>query len=141
MKKDILFIVEDDLMQQKMLRHHFEDELGYSVQIFTNPDDVISHISEKPFAIVLDHFFLEQKETGLNYLKIIKTKSPRTPVIYHTICKEPEVRKLAMAAGAADYIIKDEASLVRLRTVLDHLQENKRGVGRWNRFKKYIQRC
>ena len=63
----LVFIVEDSPAQQKMLQVHFEQMLGnFSVKTFSNPDDIFSHLTEKPFAIVLDHFFADK--TGLYYL-------------------------------------------------------------------------
>ena len=57
----LVFIVEDDLVQQKMLQHHFEELLGnYVVKTFTDPKDMFAHLKDKPFAIVLSDL-LEKK--------------------------------------------------------------------------------
>jgi CheY-like chemotaxis protein len=115
----LVFIVEDDLVQQKMLRHHFEDLLGnYDVKTFTDPKDMFAHLKDKPFAIVLDHFFSNKSEkTGLDYLKELKKNHSSIPVVYYTTLNDDDVCTKVMELGAEDYIIKDSASLVRLRTV------------------------
>ncbi len=122
--KKTIFIVEDDPFQQKMLKIHFEESLGnYKVQTFANPDDLLKHIEEKPYAVVLDHYFNGIQKTGLDYLTELRKTHRRTPVIYHTTLDDENIRKQVLALGAEAYILKDSASLVRLRTALDLLEE------------------
>jgi len=129
--KSLVYIVEDNLVQQKMLQVHFEQMLGsYTVRVFTNPDDMFAHIKEKPFAIVLDHFFADKKnKTGLDYLQELKEKHPGIPVIYYTSATDDAIRAEVMKLGVEQFIHKDSASLVRLRTALDllHEKESKKG--------------
>ena len=133
--KNLIFIVEDDLVQQKMLQMHFEAMLNnYQVKTFTNPDDLLSHLNEKPYAIVLDHFFDKAANTGLHYLKTLKKNHSAIPVIYYTTLNDDKVRAEVMKLGAEDYIVKDSASLVRLRTTLDLLHEKKSKKGFWTKL-------
>jgi len=128
--KKLVFIIEDDLAQQKMLQVHFEQALGsYIVRCFADPEEMIKHLDEKPFAIVLDHFFNHQTKTGLDYLALLRKKYSSLPIIYHTTLNDESVRERVMKSGAVQYILKDSASLVRLRTALDsiHEKEGRRG--------------
>ncbi len=129
--KKLVYVVEDNPVQQKMLQVHFEQMLGdYSVKVFTEPEDMFTHLPEKPFAIVLDHFFSEKiKKTGLDYLKEIRKKYSSLPVIYYTSLEDNAVREQVVKLGVEDYIIKNSASLVRLRTALDMLNEKKSKKG------------
>jgi DNA-binding NarL/FixJ family response regulator len=129
--KDLVFIVEDDLIQQKMLQVHFETTLGnYTVKTFDNPETLIANLKEKPFAIVLDHYFSDKLgKTGLDYLRELRKKHSSIPVIYYTTLDDQTVRDEVMTLGAEQYIIKDSASLVRLRTALDLLHEKKSKKG------------
>jgi DNA-binding NarL/FixJ family response regulator len=121
----LIFIVEDHPIQQKILKVHFEESLGnYTVKTFSNPEEIFDSLKEKPFAIVLDHFFGDNaSKTGLHYLKNLKKSDSSIPVIYYTTLSDDSVRAEVMKLGAEDYIIKDSASLVRLRTALDHIHE------------------
>jgi CheY-like chemotaxis protein len=123
--KNLVFIVEDNPVQQKILQVHFEEMLGnYTVKTFSKPEEILTHLDENPFAIVLDHFFGEQnKQTGLDYLKILKKVHNEIPVIYYTTLNDDTVRAEVKRLGAVEYILKDSASLVRLRTALDKLHE------------------
>ena len=133
----VVFIVEDDLIQQKMLRHHFEQMLGnYVVKTFDDPKDMLDNLKEKPFAIVLDHYFSNKPgETGLDYLMVLKKKHASIPVVYYTTCTDDAVRTQVMKLGAEQYITKDSASLVRLRTALDLIGSKKTSF-----FKKLFNR-
>lgn len=132
----LVFIVEDDLVQQKMLQVHFEEMLGnYTVRTFANPEYLFAHLKEDPFAIVLDHFFSDNMgKTGLDYLRLLKKKYPSLPVIYHTTLEDESIRSEVMALGAEQYIIKNGASLVRLRTALDQLHEKAAKKGFFSRL-------
>jgi DNA-binding NarL/FixJ family response regulator len=123
--KKLVFIVEDNPVQQKLLQVHFEEMLGgYNVRSFVNPDDLFAHLREKPYAVVLDHFFPDKKDrTGLDYLKELRKSYPAIPVIYYTSLDDSTIREEVMELGAEQYIIKNSASLVRLRTALDLIQE------------------
>lgn len=122
--KNLVFIVEDNLVQQKMLKTHFEEVLGnYSIRTFLNPVDLIENLKEKPFAVVLDHFFVPGEKTGLHYLRELRKDHPSIPVIYLTVLDDNAVRSEVMALGAEGYIVKDSASLVRLRTMLDQIHK------------------
>jgi DNA-binding NarL/FixJ family response regulator len=123
--KKLVFIVEDNPVQQKLLQVHFEEMLGnYHVRSFVNPDELFNHLKEKPFAVVLDHFFPDKKEkTGLHYLRELRKEYPSLPVIYYTSLDDAAIRAEVMELGAEQYIIKNSASLVRLRTALDLIHE------------------
>lgn len=129
--KNIVYIVEDNLVQQKMLQVHFEQMLGnYTVRTFSNPDDMFAHLDEKPFAIVLDHFFSDKRSvTGIDYLRDLKENHPKIPVIYYTSANDDAVRAEVMKIGVEQYIHKDSASLVRLRTALDVIHEKAKNKG------------
>jgi DNA-binding NtrC family response regulator len=137
--KNKVFIVEDNPAQQKMLQVHFEQVLGnYVVRTFSDPEDIFGHLKEKPFAVVLDHFFDRNKsKTGLYYLKELKKRDASIPVIYYTTLNDDTVRSEVMKVGAEQYIIKDSASLVRLRAALDTLHEKHSRKGF---FKKIFKR-
>jgi len=135
--KNLVFIVEDNPVYQKMLQVHFEEVLAnYSVRTFSNPEDLLKHMSEKPFAVVLDHFFDTTKHTGLHYLKELRRNYSSIPIIYHTTLNEPAVRNEVLKLGAEEYIIKDSASLVRLRTALDVIHDKKSKEPFWKKIFK-----
>ncbi|MEQ9592210.1 MAG: response regulator [Cyclobacteriaceae bacterium] len=122
----LVFVVEDDEVQQKILKHYFTQLDGnYVVRPFVNPEDLYNNLSEKPYAVVLDHFFAGTSKTGVDYLKVIKKQHSKVPVIYYTALTDEKITKEVMDLGAEQYIIKDSASLIRLRTALDVIHDKK----------------
>lgn len=107
----------------------------YAVKVFPDPEEMFIHIKEKPFAIVLDHFFGEKfKKTGLDYLKEIRKRYSSQPVVYYTALEDEAVRAQVIKLGVEDYIVKNSASLVKLRTALDLLNEKKSKKGLFKRL-------
>ena len=75
--------------------------------------------------------FPNTNKTGVFYLKELRQKFPALPIIYYTTLDDQKVRDEVMKLGAEQYIIKDSASLVRLRTALDMINEKaskKKGI-------------
>lgn len=127
--KRLVYIIEDNPVQQKMLQVHFEQMLGdYVVKTFDTGKDLFRNLEEKPFAIVLDHF-LSDGTTGLEHLRELRKHHSGIPVIYYTTFDDQGVRDEVTKLGIEQYIIKDSASLVRLRTALDSIleKESKKG--------------
>lgn len=64
--KKLVFVVEDNPVQQKQLQVHFEEILGdHDVKTFTTPDALMENLKERPHAVVFDHFFEGQKKPVL----------------------------------------------------------------------------
>jgi DNA-binding response OmpR family regulator len=128
--KKLVFIVEDNPVQQKILKVHFEETLGdYEVRTFLNPDEMFEHLKERPFAVVLDHFFNDKKDkNGLDYLRQLRKKYKSIPVIYYTSLDDEKIKAEVLESGAEEFIVKNSASLVRLRTALDNLNARKKGL-------------
>ncbi|ELR72484.1 hypothetical protein C900_01479 [Fulvivirga imtechensis AK7] len=124
--KKLVFIVEDNPVQQKMLKVHFEENFtDYNVITFNHPEEMMARIKEKPYAVILDHLFPDGQKTGLDYLKLLKRNFNSIPVIYYTTLNDELLQDEVTKLGAERYIIKDSASLVNLRTALDLLHEKK----------------
>ncbi|MEP2669381.1 MAG: response regulator [Cyclobacteriaceae bacterium] len=123
----LVFIVEDDEIQQKMLTRHFQNMVGdFSVRTFSDPEDMMAHLNEKPFAVVLDHYYGNASaKTGLDYLTTLRKKHSRIPVIYYTASEDRTLKDKVLKIGAVQYIYKDDASFVRLRTAIDELERKR----------------
>lgn len=129
MKKKV-FIVDDDLAYQTLIEQHLR-ALNCDVQSFSCGVDLLGALHQKPDLVVLDHELGESK-TGLDYLRDIKDTHPHTPVLFITGQQDIQSAIQAMKLGAFDYIVKDMASFVRLRTSLDKLSEKSGGF--WKRI-------
>jgi len=68
----------------------------------------------------LDHIFLNDPDkTGLDYLAAIRKQNSKVPVIYITVVNEEILRSKSKRLNVIDYILKNDAFLIHLRTALD----------------------
>ncbi|GHM99258.1 hypothetical protein WSM22_07480 [Cytophagales bacterium WSM2-2] len=122
----LICVIDDDAAHRKVLEFNLTSQ-NYQVLSFASGVDFLKHsFSEPPFAIILDHYLKEEK-TGLEYLKDIKSKMSKVPVIYMTNETNADLIKKIKESKAIGYIAKDPASLVRLRTLLDEIGTKSEG--------------
>ena len=110
-------VIDDDAAFQKMMNHHLTN-MGFVVRsVFSGRE--MDHIQERPFAVLLDHFLEDDEEDGLGILQRLRRRHPGVPVIYMTSHADSKVKDAARQSGVFDFIEKNPASLVRLRSALD----------------------
>ena len=121
--KKLVFIIDDDPVYLKFMNGHFRQMDEYQTQIFQDGSEAIKALDHsRPYLIILDHIFLnDPDQTGLEYLKGIRKKNSKVPVIYITAVDEEIIRSKTKKLKVIDYLIKDDAFLVHLRTALDKL--------------------
>jgi DNA-binding NarL/FixJ family response regulator len=130
--KKLVFIIDDDPVYLNFMKGHFKQMAEYETQVFLSGNEAIKALDDtKPYLIILDHLFLNDADnTGLEYLKEIRKKASRIPVIYITSINEQILRKQTAKMKVIDYILKDDAFLIHLRTAMDKLieQPKKKGI-------------
>lgn len=115
-------IIDDDFAHRRLLEYNLTSQ-NYEVLSFSKGEEfMIEPFAELPFAIILDHYLTDEK-TGLEYLADIKKKMPNVPVIFMTNETDENLIKQIVEVNASRYIAKDPASFVKLRTMLDEIQE------------------
>jgi DNA-binding NarL/FixJ family response regulator len=121
--KKLVFIIDDDPIYLNFMKGHFKQMAEYETQVFLSGKEAINALDTvKPYLIILDHLFLNDPDnTGLEYLKEIRKKTSKIPVIYITSINEQVLKKAAAKFKVIDYIVKDDAFLIHLRTAMDKL--------------------
>jgi DNA-binding NtrC family response regulator len=129
--KKLIYVVDDDPVYLKMMEGHFKQMAEYEPKVFKTGDDAVKALEENiPFAILLDHQFLnEPQKTGLDYLKEIRKINSKVPVIYITSTLDKEIQGKAAKLKVSGYILKDGASLVHLRVALDKIIDQSKPKG------------
>lgn len=129
--KKLVFIIDDDPIYLNFMKSHFKQMAEFETKVFPSGKDAIKALDdEKPYLIILDHLFLNDPDnTGLEYLKEIRKKISRVPVIYITAINEDVLRKQVAKMKVHDYIVKDDAFLIHLRTAMDKLVEKPKKKG------------
>jgi len=120
----LAFIVDDDLIYQQFMQGHMKN-LGYEVRSFINGQSCLDQLHQKPDLIILDHQ-LGEEENGLDVLRKIKQVNPKIPVIYLSAQNDLATAVQALKFGSFDYIEKNTAAYVRLRTTVDRIHESKK---------------
>lgn len=123
----LVFLIDDDPIYLKTMQNHFRLLGGFQTEAYTNGDEALVNISKDPFLIILDHHLQDPNKNGIYFLKEIRKKKPKTPVLYMTSDNNPEIVEKVNASGGNKLIVKDSAFLVYLRTALDEiLQKNEK---------------
>lgn len=123
----LVFIVDDDPVYLKFMQNHFNLLGGFQTEVYTSGDKALDNISRDPFLIILDHHLQDPAKDGTYFLKEIRKKKPKTPVVYITSDVNPALRRKVEEHNVSGIIMKDSAFLVYLRTTLDEIiQKNQK---------------
>lgn len=107
------FIVDDDPTFVKLLENELDKASFTPYETYFNGEDCIANLKHKPRLILLD--FSLGGLNGLDVLRVIKDKSPRSSVVMLTAVEDDTVKEKCLEAGASNYIIKDPDGLERLQ--------------------------
>ena len=122
MRQKILIVDDEhDLVEATALRL---EKAGYEVVRAYDAKAAIEAVSrEKPDLILLDHRL--PQSSGLGLLEMFKSfgSAMLTPVVLMTASIDDDIRKKALAAGAADFIAKPFSGEELLKTIARILEK------------------
>ena len=121
MGKTKIFVVEDDALYSRMLRHKLMLDPEFEVEVFRDGKSFLNKISEKPSVITLDHTLPDI--SGLELLKKIKKEYPSIPVIVLSAQEDVNTALEMLKSGAYDYIIKDTTAMDKLWHIVHQANE------------------
>ena len=105
MKQQIrLLLLDDEPIVGKRLAPALA-KIGVETESFTDPEAALQQIAEKDFDIVVTDIRMDKMD-GLEVLRRVLQKSPRTKVIVITGYATLEIAREALAKGAFDFIAK-----------------------------------
>lgn len=107
------FIVDDDPSFIKLLENELNKAKFTPYESYLSGEDCLANIGSKPKIVLLD--FSLGGLNGLDVLRNIKEKSPKTHVIMLTAVEDDMVKQKCLEAGASNYILKDPDGLERLQ--------------------------
>ena len=118
------FIIEDDPAYSKMLEKRLEDRGLSNIYVFESGESGLAALHRKPEFVILD--FSLQGLNGLDTLREIKKRLPKTEVIVLTGLRNEKLSGECLPSGASDYLEKEEDSLVTILARLDDIKRRKR---------------
>ncbi len=116
----LAFLVEDDPVYKEFVRS-FLTGFGFLVVPFIDSRSCVEQLRLNPDLIVLDQR-LSNGETGLNLLHQIRRKNRGVPVLMMSGHNDINVEMEAKNLDILDFIHKDSAAMVKLRSWVDHIR-------------------
>ncbi|HRO43385.1 MAG TPA: response regulator [Flavipsychrobacter sp.] len=124
--KRYIFLVDDEPIQNEMLKDYLNERFLYEIKTFENGEDMLKSMSLNPEIIVLDYHLSAQKrdaKNGVEILKLLKDKHPEVQVIMLSGQDKIDVAIDSMKYGAYDYVVKGETAFSRTENVLNNISE------------------
>lgn len=125
--KRFLFIVDDEPIQNEMLKDYLNERYLYDIKIFDNGEAALAQMEEfKPEIMILDYHLnnnVTDAKNGLDILKMMKDKYPDTQVIMLSGQDKMDVAVNTMKYGAYDYVVKGESAFSRMENSINNLSE------------------
>jgi DNA-binding NtrC family response regulator len=120
-----VLVVDDDAVMRSLLRKLLELRPGYAVTDAPDGQTGMRLAGSDEYAcIVLDHILPDM--TGLDFLRWIRARNPRTPVVVFTGFGDEALAVEMMKAGAADYLSKVGFSAERFLSAVREAIESQR---------------
>jgi len=136
MKNKTVFIIDGDPSSAQKLRIHLES-LHFDVTYFTTGSEMMNHLASNPSLIILAHD-LAENNTGLDYLRLIKTMNRNIPVVFLLSQTNLSMAVHALRLGAAFYLEKFNTSFESIKNVIYDLDiEKKRKY--WSALRNFRQ--
>jgi DNA-binding NtrC family response regulator len=112
-----IFLVDDDPFFLNVCEQYLHN-LGYSnISQFQSSTEFINNLQKLPDLVLLDYNM--DSLNGIETLKKIKRFNPNALVVFISGQEKIDVAVNALKYGALDYILKNEVTEERLKTVLE----------------------
>ncbi|MBA3829389.1 MAG: response regulator [Taibaiella sp.] len=122
--RGIIFLVDDEPIQNEMLKDYLSERFNYDIKTFDNGEAAINAMGQKPDIVVLD-FHLSAHDAnaknGVEVLKELKSSFPESNVIMLSGQDKLEVAVDSMKYGAYDYVVKGETAFPRMENILNNI--------------------
>lgn len=115
-----IMVIDDEPIVVKRLKPALEKS-GHEVEVFISGSEAIHRLDESDFDIVVTDVRMDDVD-GIEVLRHVTQKSPRTKVIIITGYATIEIAREALAKGAFDFIAKPFKPN-ELRTVIEKAAE------------------
>lgn len=131
LNKHLIFLVDDDPMNNEMLKSHLEEKFKLDIKQFATGEDCIAALDQNPQYVILDFNLNSTKrdaKNGIEILKAIKEKNPDIYVVMLSGQDKIEVAIDTMRNGAYDYVVKNPSAFVRTENIIYNIHHNLRLV-------------
>lgn len=124
--KRYVFLVDDEPIQNEMLKDYLSERFIYELITFENGEDALDKMHLEPEIAILD-FHLNshnpEAKNGVEILKEIKENWPDTHVVMLSGQDRIDVAIDSMKYGAYDYVVKGESAFSRIENILKNISD------------------
>lgn len=118
-----IFLVDDNKLMDLSIKKYLENRFGSTINlsIFYDGESCLKKLNSSTNIVILDYFLNsvnKSAKNGLEILKSIKLKSPKTEVIMFSSNEDIAVAIESFHEGATDFVVKNEKALDRLVELL-----------------------
>ncbi len=125
-ERRFLFLVDDEPIQNEMLKDYLSERFLYEIKIFDNGEEALKHMHLNPEIIILDYYLNSNNpnaKNGIEILKTIKEQYPATQVIVLSGQDKIDVAIDTIKFGAYDYVVKGESAFSRIENIINNVSE------------------
>jgi DNA-binding NtrC family response regulator len=119
MSKFKVFVIEDNRTEGLLLQLALSEIPNLEVKTYANAALMLEEISEQPEIAVIDLNLPDM--SGLELIREIKEASPKTRMVVVSAQRDMDVLAEVQAEGVYNYLVKSEACLTYLSTVVEEL--------------------
>lgn len=113
----LIFIVEDDVIYQELVKNELEGSDYSNVEIFSSGADCVSNLYKKPDIVMVD-YNLDKEMNGIQVLRNVKNFNKNIQVIMFSAQEKLDVIINSIKYGAYDYVVKNEFAMRRLKRMV-----------------------
>jgi protein TonB len=123
--KQLIYIVDDEPLQAEILKDHLVKVHKCEIKVFATGEECLKFLEkDKPSIVFLDYNLDSQVRDAMNgveLLKVIKSKLPKTECVMLSGQNKIDVANQAMQHGAFEYISKGDDALQKAETTVFNL--------------------
>lgn len=139
MKKEVVFIVDDEPMHAQMMEDHLRAKYPtFEIYKYSTGEECNDNMDKNPSIVILDYHLdavNKSARNGIQTLEHIKRKYDGVDVIMISGQDKIDVAVECMRSGAYDYIVKNETSFMRTENALERLFQHRHVVTSLAKYK------
>ena len=121
-----LFLVDDEPIQNEMLKDFLKERFLYNIKVFETGEDALQHMQLNPEIIILDYHLSSNNrnaKNGVEVLRLFKDHYPDSQVVMLSGQDKIDVAVDSVKYGAFDYVVKGETAFSRIENIINNISE------------------
>lgn len=139
MKKEVVFIVDDEPMHAQMMEDHLHTKYPhFEIFKYSTGEECNDNMDKNPGIVILDFHLDAVNKSARNGLEVLEhlKKNYDCDVIMISGQDKIDVAIECMRAGAYDYVVKNETSFHRTETAIERLYKHRAVMAELAKYKR-----